>query len=71
MRYPVILLPGIIAPASIRYGPLTERLADADVVVRDLAVYDGDEPPGDYSIVLLQEGGTGSEAGATLGRRSP
>jgi hypothetical protein len=25
-----------------------------------------DVPPGDYSIVLLQEGGTGSEAGATL-----
>jgi pimeloyl-ACP methyl ester carboxylesterase len=50
MRYPVILLPGIIAPAAIRYGPLTERLADADVLVRDLAVYDGDAPPDDYSI---------------------
>src|SRR2546427_11006843 len=50
MRYPVIFLPGIIAPAAIRYGPLVERLADVDVVVRDLAVYDDDEPPPDFSI---------------------
>src|SRR6476646_2922729 len=50
MRYPVVLLPGIIAPAAIRYGPLVERLADVDVIVRDLAVYDDDEPPPDFSI---------------------
>ena len=50
MRHPVIFLPGIIAPGAIRYGPLVERLTDADVLVRDLAVYDDDEPPGDFSI---------------------
>jgi len=50
MRYPAVFLPGIIAPAAIRYGPLVERLSDVDVVVRDLAVYDGDEPPPDFSI---------------------
>jgi pimeloyl-ACP methyl ester carboxylesterase len=50
MRYPVIFLPGIIAPAAIRYGPLVERLADVDVVVRDLAVYDDDAPQPDFSI---------------------
>jgi pimeloyl-ACP methyl ester carboxylesterase len=50
MRCPVVLLPGIIAPAAIRYGPLVERLTDVDVVVRDLAVYDDDEPPADFSI---------------------
>jgi pimeloyl-ACP methyl ester carboxylesterase len=50
MRYPVIFLPGIIAPAAIRYGPLVERLVDVDAVVRDLAVYDEDEPPADFSI---------------------
>src|SRR5205823_5797728 len=50
MRYPVIFLPGIIAPAAIRYGPLVERLGDVDVVVRDLAVYDNDEPPPDFTI---------------------
>src|SRR6476659_6170395 len=50
MRYPVVLLPGIIAPAAIRYGPLVERLDDVNVIVRDLAVYDDDEPPPDFSI---------------------
>jgi pimeloyl-ACP methyl ester carboxylesterase len=50
MRYPVIVLPGIIAPATIRYRSLAECLADVDVVLRDLAVYDEDEPPPDYSI---------------------
>jgi pimeloyl-ACP methyl ester carboxylesterase len=49
MRHPVIFLPGIIAPAAIRYGPLVERLADVDVLVRDLAVY-AEEPATDYSI---------------------
>ena len=48
MRYSVIFLPGIIAPAAIRYGQLVERLADVDVVVRDLAVYDDEEPPPDF-----------------------
>jgi pimeloyl-ACP methyl ester carboxylesterase len=50
MRDPVVFLPGIIAPGAIRYGPLVERLADVDVVVRDLAVYDDNEPPHDFSI---------------------
>jgi pimeloyl-ACP methyl ester carboxylesterase len=50
MRYPVVFLPGIIAPAAIRYGPLVERLADVHVVLRDLAVYDDDEPPSDFSM---------------------
>ena len=50
MRHPVVLLPGIIAPAAIRYGPLVERLGDVDVILRDLAVYDDDAPPSDYSI---------------------
>ena len=50
MRYPVVFLPGIIAPAAVRYGPLVKRLTDVDVVVRDLAVYDDDEPPPDLSI---------------------
>ena len=50
MRCPVIFLPGIIAPAMIRYGPLVERLGNTDVLIRDLAVYDNDEPPPDFSI---------------------
>jgi pimeloyl-ACP methyl ester carboxylesterase len=50
MRCPVVFLPGIIAPAAVRYGPLAERLADVNVLACDLAVYDEDEPPSDYSI---------------------
>jgi pimeloyl-ACP methyl ester carboxylesterase len=50
MRCPVIFLPGIITPAAIRYGPLVERLTGVEVLVRDLAVYDDDEPPGNLSI---------------------
>jgi len=50
MHQPVIFLPGIIAPAAIRYGPLVERLPDVNVLVHDLAVYDGDTPPTDFSV---------------------
>ncbi len=50
MHQPVIFLPGIIAPAAIRYGPLVERLASVNVLVRDLAVYDTNEPPADFSV---------------------
>jgi pimeloyl-ACP methyl ester carboxylesterase len=50
MRSPVILLPGIIAPAAVRYGPLAERLPDVNAVLRDLAVYEEDEVPDDYAM---------------------
>jgi pimeloyl-ACP methyl ester carboxylesterase len=50
MQHPVIFLPGILAPAAIRYGPLVARLQDAEVLVLDLAVYDDDVPPTDFSI---------------------
>lgn len=46
----VILLPGIIAPAAMRYAPLLEQLDGVDVVAKDLEVYAGSEPPGDYGI---------------------
>src|SRR5688572_22143946 len=55
MHQPVIFLPGIIAPAAIRYGPLVERLPDVNVLVRDLAVYDGDAPPSDFSVATELE----------------
>lgn len=50
MHQSVIFLPGMIAPAAIRHGPLVERLANVKVLVRDLAMYDTDEPPADFSI---------------------
>ena len=46
----VIFLPGIIAPAALRYGPLLEHLPGVNAVVKDLEVYAGDTPPAGYSI---------------------
>jgi pimeloyl-ACP methyl ester carboxylesterase len=46
----VIFLPGIIAPAAVRYGPLLEHLAGVRAVVCDLAVYESDAPPASYSV---------------------
>jgi len=45
-----LFLPGIIAPASIRYAPLLPHLKGVGACVCDLAVYAGAEPPADYSI---------------------
>jgi len=48
----VILLPGIITPAEIAFEDFCKRLEAGDkVIAQDLAVYDGDEPPPDYSLV--------------------
>jgi len=50
MHQPVIFLPGIIAPAAIRYGRLVDLLPETDLLVRDLAVYDAEAPASDFSI---------------------
>ncbi len=46
----VLFLPGIIAPAAVRYAPLLAHLEDVDAHVIDLAVYAGDAPPTGYSL---------------------
>src|SRR5262249_23747783 len=46
----VIFLPGIIAPAAIRYQPLLACLPDVQACPKDLEVYESDAPPADYSI---------------------
>jgi pimeloyl-ACP methyl ester carboxylesterase len=46
----VIFLPGIIAPAAVRYAPLLEQLAGVRTIPKDLEVYSGDEPPPGYAI---------------------
>ena len=51
MRH-VIFLPGIIAPAAIRYAPLVACLADVDPVTKDLEVYATETPPPGYSIAM-------------------
>jgi pimeloyl-ACP methyl ester carboxylesterase len=46
----VLLLPGIVAPASVRYAPLLQHLKDVDARTCELAVYAGDAPPANYSL---------------------
>jgi pimeloyl-ACP methyl ester carboxylesterase len=49
----VILLPGVVLPAGLAYGPLIQELgADLDAVAKDLEVYATDEPPEEYSLDL-------------------
>lgn len=45
-----VFLPGIIAPASVRYAPLLQHLAGSRAVLKDLEVYAEPTPPADYSI---------------------
>jgi pimeloyl-ACP methyl ester carboxylesterase len=47
----VILLPGAVLPAELAYGGLIETFEnDVEAVAKDLELYVGDEPPGDYSL---------------------
>jgi pimeloyl-ACP methyl ester carboxylesterase len=51
MRNGAIFLPGIMTPADLAYGALRTALGDTGkIMVRDLAVYDDDEPPAGYSL---------------------
>jgi pimeloyl-ACP methyl ester carboxylesterase len=50
VQHAVVFLPGIIAPAAIRYQALIEQLPGSRALVHDLAIYDGDVPPPGYSI---------------------
>jgi pimeloyl-ACP methyl ester carboxylesterase len=52
MERAVIFLPGIIAPAEVRYGALIQQLRGTRSLIHDLAVYDHDEPPDGYSIPM-------------------
>lgn len=47
----VLLLPGIIMPASLRYAPLLEALGDrAQAVTKELEIYAGDAVPAEYGL---------------------
>jgi pimeloyl-ACP methyl ester carboxylesterase len=51
VRHPLILLPGILMPAALRYQPLLAALGpEVDAVPKDLEVYAAAAPPPDYSI---------------------
>ena len=51
MKTQVICVPGSVAPAAQRYGPLINAASDvADFHLKDLEVYREAKPPSDYSI---------------------
>jgi len=56
-RHRVVLLPGGVLPAEPAYAALLEALgAQVDGVTKDLEVYAGDQPPGDFSLATEVEG---------------
>lgn len=57
MKPQVICLPGGVAPAAQRYGPLiTAVAANAELHLKDLEVYRDATPPADYSVDLELQG---------------
>lgn len=52
MKHAVMFLPGIIAPAAVRYRALIGELPDVRSVLHELAVYEGRTPPPGYSIAM-------------------
>jgi len=53
MSVTVVALPGGVMPAALRYAALTSTVSEqADIHVKDLEVYAGDEPPPGYGIEL-------------------
>lgn len=53
MKYPVVCLPGSVAPAAQRYGPLMDTLGpEIQIHLKDLEVYTGDAPAPNYSVEL-------------------
>ena len=53
----LVLLPGILMPAALRYGPLLAALGEGiEALPKDLEVYADSEPPQDYSIGTEVEG---------------
>lgn len=61
----LVLLPGIVMPAAIRYRDLLQHLDDVNTVVKDLEVYREPQPPRNHSIADEVEGlaRTAGEAG--------
>ncbi|GAC1615113.1 MAG: hypothetical protein NVS9B1_24830 [Candidatus Dormibacteraceae bacterium] len=53
---PLLLLPGIILPASFRYRALIQELDGVRAVPKDLEVYSAESPPPGYSIETEVEG---------------
>src|SRR5437867_2142457 len=52
----LVLLPGIVAPAAIRYHDLLQQLGDVNAIVKDLEIYVEPQPPSTFSIADEVEG---------------
>ena len=53
----VLLLPGVVLPASLSYGALLDALPEGtNAVAQDLELYAADEPPADYTLDVEGEG---------------
>lgn len=50
MKHAVVFLPGIVAPAAVRYPALIEELRGVRPLLHELAVYASAQPPPTYSI---------------------
>ena len=61
----LVLLPGIVMPAAIRYQALLQYLDGVNVVVKDLEVYREPRPPSNFSISDEVEGFDASRARQT------
>jgi len=53
----VLLLPGVILPASLAYGALLDALPEGtNAVAKDLELYASDEPPAGYTLDVEGDG---------------
>ena len=53
----VLLLPGVVLPASLAYGALLDALPDGTrAVAKDLELYASHEPPADYTLDMEVDG---------------
>lgn len=64
----VILLPGVVAPVALRYGPLLDHLDGIHAIPKELEIYAGDDPPPGYGIETEIAGITATADRAGLAR---
>jgi hypothetical protein len=68
----VLLLPGVVLPASLAYGALLDALPEGtNVVAKDLELYAGDGPPVGYTLDVEGEGILRAAAEAGFERGCP
>lgn len=57
IRTGIVLLPGVVMPAALAYGPLLEVLGgEVDPLAKDLELYVGDAPPPGYAVEVETDG---------------